>query len=69
MRRLLCCFGLHSWDYKGRELQWREPQCYGMGLEYFELFECHDCLAKMDRFCKAPRMPRIWPNKYPKTRE
>lgn len=59
MRRLLCFFGLHSWSRNPDQLQ-----TFGMGLEWFEHFTCHDCGAEMDwiRNCQKP-LPRVWPNR------
>jgi hypothetical protein len=36
--RLLCCLGLHRWQKTADSLG-----CYGMGLEWFENWECNHC--------------------------
>lgn len=42
--RLFCFIGLHSWKRLPDEL----GGC-GMGLEWFEQWECRRCLSKFDR--------------------
>ncbi len=55
LRRLLCIVGLHSWVRQPNELQ-----CYGMGLEWFERWDCA-CGAVRDRLRGDRRSTRVWP--------
>lgn len=41
---VLCCIGLHRWRKVPDMLG-----CYGMGLEWFEAWECSRCPATADQ--------------------
>jgi hypothetical protein len=54
MMRTLCFIGLHSWK--------RGPDILGgcgMGLEWFEVWECRRCMSQFDqvRGCKYDALP------------
>lgn len=56
--KLLCYFGRHRWRRVDDMLG-----CFGMGLEWFECWECARCPATADQVRASPRTYQVHPDR------